>query len=269
MIQMEYAVLDIRIKQLHSAPSFVFVVEDKEGRKNVANFFVNGAVHDYFTKYDLMLKKAKLHNCCTSLGVILSCMDGPNSRIDVFPYLIPPLPRVLVRSCVLDFGKNLQGVLHKLHSINFSHMDARLPNICFNEQGEVIRIDFERFHFGLGFNEVDYGDCCTYPKVMRCIYINFIQLMWMILWIMLDDSTVVVYHEMDKLTLDEKYSKLQAFICTTTKEWTLLSNQNLLSCDECVEKIKDAMNLFWDSVKGICTDQVTLKDKLEEHKRNL
>ena len=93
--------------------------------------------------------------------------------------------------------------------------------------------------------------------------------MWMILWIMLDDSTVVVYHEMDKLTLDEKYSKLQAFICTTTKEWTLLSNQNLLSCDECVEKIKDAMNLFWDSVKGICTDQVTLKDKLEEHKRNL
>ena len=65
---MEYAVLDIRIKQLHSAPSFVFVVEDKEGRKNVANFFVNGAVHEIFTKYDLMLKKAKLQKLLYVFG---------------------------------------------------------------------------------------------------------------------------------------------------------------------------------------------------------
>ena len=91
---------------------------------------------------------------------------------------------------------------------------------------------------------------------------------------MLDDlpNTVVVYHDMDKLRLDEdekKYSDLQAFICTTTKEWTLHSKQELSSCDECVQNITKAMKLFWASVKGICTNPVTLKDALEQHKNNL
>ncbi|MCX8506805.1 MAG: hypothetical protein ORN98_09365 [Alphaproteobacteria bacterium] len=199
MIQSEYNVLDNRTKQLHSAPSFVFVVEDKEGRKYVAKYFVNAAVRDNFTTYDCLLKKVNFQNCCVSLGMIESTMTGPSSRIYMFPYLTPPLPRALAKSCVLDFRANLDRVLHNLHSINISHMDVRLPNVCFSEKGEVMLTDFERSCLVLSFNEVDYGDCCTYPKLMHYIYIDFIQLMWMIFWIMLDDlpNTVVVYHDMD------------------------------------------------------------------------
>lgn len=280
-IQEEFdaAVLSNSIKQLHSAPSFVFALETNEGeRKYIAKIFVNAAVSSNFRAYDALLKKKEFQYCCTSLGTIVSSKTSPIQSIHVFPYFTPPLSRELARSCVLEFGKKLQDVLHKLHRIEIAHMDIRLPNICFSSDDQdqeviLILIDFERSHFVLDMT--DYGNCCTYPKMTYCIYIDFIQLMWMILWIMLDDSTVFVYHEMDKLELSGEYLDLQHFICTKTGEWSeyapntdLSENQNI---EDCVNIIDDAMKSFWNFVGKMCKNQgtCTLKDKLAEHKLNL
>lgn len=41
--------------------------------------------------------------------------------------------------------RKVKEVLDKLHDIGLSHNDARLPNICFNTNFEVILIDYNRY----------------------------------------------------------------------------------------------------------------------------
>ena len=96
----------------------------------------------------------------------------------------------------------MNEALTELHGVGLSHLDIRLPNICFDIEFNAVLIDLDRsekcnVHPGISA-EING---CMYKKpelLLRKDFtgkrLDYIQLGWMVAWI-LDSSKTTDYHE--------------------------------------------------------------------------
>lgn len=101
-----------------------------------------------------------------------------------------PLSTAEAGQCLKDFVEKTARALNHIHSsLGRAHNDVRLPNICFNENFEVIFIDLERV------TEVDQTYTttdkvsCIYDKIecevaTRGASSDFVQLGWLVAWVL-------------------------------------------------------------------------------------
>ena len=100
------------------------------------------------------------------------------------------------------FGEKVNEALTKLQGVGLSHLDIRLPNICFESEFNAVLIDLDRSE-----------ECNIYPGISAemegCMYqkpelllqkdftgkcLDYIQSGWMVAWI-LDSSKTTEYNE--------------------------------------------------------------------------
>ena len=55
-------------------------------------------------------------------------------RFFSFPAQLPPLSRVEVSVCLIDFMVKTASALQELHGFGYAHLDVRVPNICFSQE---------------------------------------------------------------------------------------------------------------------------------------
>ena len=58
----------------------------------------------------------------------------------------PPLTRDDAANCLGDLVQQVAAVLERMHELEWAHLDVRLPNICFTQDGHVRLIDLDRVH---------------------------------------------------------------------------------------------------------------------------
>ena len=58
----------------------------------------------------------------------------------------PPLTRDDAANCLGDLVQQVAAVLERMHELGWAHLDVRLPNICFTQDGCVRLIDLDRVH---------------------------------------------------------------------------------------------------------------------------
>ena len=58
----------------------------------------------------------------------------------------PPLTRDDAANCLSDLVQQVAAVLERMHKLEWAHLDVRLPNICFTQDGCVRLIDLDQVH---------------------------------------------------------------------------------------------------------------------------
>ena len=123
----------------------------------------------------------------------------------IFTYLkVPhgPLSPDNAHRFLRTFVEKVNEALTELHGVGLSHLDVRLPNICFDNEFNAVLIDVDRSE-----------ECNVYPGISSemegCMYqkpelllqkdftgerLDYIQLGWMVAWI-LDSSKITDYNE--------------------------------------------------------------------------
>ena len=125
-----------------------------------------------------------------------------------FPAAIPPLSTSEARECLVPLLKSTKEAIDQLHSFDFAHLDIRLPNICFrNEGGKVfaVLIDFECVEEYLSSEDIPEYDSCLYRPLypqeglLTLKQCDFMQLGWMAVWILHFDNALAGYdpHKLD------------------------------------------------------------------------
>ena len=54
-----------------------------------------------------------------------------------------PLKQEEARACLQDFVRKVVAALQEFHKLNLAHLDVRLPNLCINENFDVVLIDVD------------------------------------------------------------------------------------------------------------------------------
>ena len=98
------------------------------------------------------------------------------------------------RKCLKQFYCSVRNSLRQLHNIlELAHLDIRLDNICFNQSFQPVFIDLDR-NMTVSEKKVMYTDShsCMYVEGMRAGHTDWIQLGWLIAWVL--DENCTDYH---------------------------------------------------------------------------
>lgn len=117
------------------------------------------------------------------------------------------------RKCLKDFSYSVHKSLTIMHTIlDLAHMDVRLDNICFNQDHQPVFIDLDRSCFSNTRLE-PYGSSCMYNQGIQAGDNDWIQLGWLIAWVLDEKCTDYHHREFERLpeTLQDSET-LQALI---------------------------------------------------------
>ena len=167
-----------------------------------------------------------------------------------FPAAIPPLSASEARKCLVALLRSTKEAIDQLHSFNYAHLDIRLPNICFRNDGEkvyAVLIDFERVKINVG--------SYTIPKYHSCLYrflegrltrgqCDFMQLGWMAVWILHFNDALAGY---DPHNLDTAWGKGR--IPSNTKEDPFV--KELVQYGKFLDQHLDNSEVFRDSQQSL------------------
>ena len=118
-----------------------------------------------------------------------------------FTKLQPPLSRAEAKPCLVPLLKGIRNALEELNSVGLSHLDLRLPNICF-DKGIPILIDLDRCEYAKESSQLHiYLKSDMYAKPSKCndwTHQNVdLRSLGMIILYVLDDSIQAEdYHQM-------------------------------------------------------------------------
>ena len=156
-----------------------------------------------FMKFEGFAKKLKLQHALLSEGIVFLGASGP--LIFVFECL-PQLSRYEAKGRIRVVLEAIKLAVDDLHSHNVAHLDIRLPNICFKSTSGgndlvAILIDLERAKNKIKSILSESYSSCMYRTGWTLEDIDFLQVYWMALWLLLDDVhvTTMSYHSMDTL----------------------------------------------------------------------
>ena len=79
------------------------------------------------------------------------CNDSPTTHVLLpdkkfgkyfqFPLLRGPLEIQELQLCFNSFAESVHQAITELHGTGYAHLDIRMPNICYNDDGEAVLID--------------------------------------------------------------------------------------------------------------------------------
>ena len=171
---------DLEIKQLPSAPSFVFQVKSHPLKQScIVKFFVDTlACYHFRSANDIIesLKDEEKVYFCTLAHII----PFKTSSFCIFDELLPPLLTDDAKCCIVDLSTQVRTALQIMHLYGIAHLDVRLPNICYRKNCNNIYIpvliDYERVRECESFSDGCYVESDLYPTGLMNRYIDYVQL---------------------------------------------------------------------------------------------
>ena len=209
--------MSVALQQLYSRTALVFKAQTGIGKEIVLKVFARGAAE--YMLLDNKVKKLKLQHALLSEGNFDRGTVGNSVLIVVFEYL-PQLSKQEAKNDIRVALAAIKEAVDELHSRNIAHLDIRLPNICFKRTPAglvAVLIDFERAKGTIKSMLSDSYNSCMYRTGWRLEDIDFLQVYWMALWLLLDDVHVskMSYHSMDTL----EASKISSECCKGLLNW--------------------------------------------------
>ena len=149
----------------------------------------DGYMHKRLYLYDLM---------CRVLLVIGGLKDSDNIRHVIVPEYLRNMTYRYRRVCYnpMNFDeasrcwpylvKEVMVALKELHDIGFSHLDIRLPNICFNKNFEAVLVDIDFCRGKDRYYENTHSCLYRLPEnitVPRNDLLDYMQVGWMVAYI--------------------------------------------------------------------------------------
>lgn len=111
-----------------------------------------------------------------------------------------PLSEEETQSCLGDFVSRVSQKIEFLHAQQVAHLDIRINNICFNNDCEPILIDLDRSR---KFNQLKahdiYPDSVMYNPKFDAEQHDWLQLGYLILWVLTSHLRHLSYHKQDLL----------------------------------------------------------------------
>ena len=192
----------VALQQLYSRTALVFKAQTGMEKEIVLKVFAHGDAE--YIRFDNYAKELNLQHALLSEGILSLVVSGP--LIFVFECL-PQLSRSEAKRRIGDVLEAIKLAVDELHSHNVAHLDIRLPNICFkntsggNDGLVAVLIDLERAKGEIKSILFESYSSCMYRTWWTLEDIDFLQVYWMALWLLLDDVHVikVSYHSMDTL----------------------------------------------------------------------
>ena len=184
----------------------------------------NPSILHYFKYFDFEMK----YDC--SLSALM------------FEKLAPPLFAIDAKNCLKDFIHSLYIILEDVHKIHFEHCDLRLENICFRYDARsnsynivLIDIDFSAFTGRMEWKSPLLALAklsCLYRNILNVTSVDYHQLGYMIVWVHLYGTEVMLSGKKMKIGSNEHYHNMDIF------------GESVYDKDEFVEKLITKGELF-------------------------
>ena len=220
----------VALQQLYSRTSLVFKAQTGMDKEIVLKVFARGGPE--FMQFEGFAKNLNLQHALLSEGIVFLGASGP--LVFVFECL-PQLSKHEAKDRIRVVLEAIKLAVDELHSSNVAHLDIRLPNICFkstsggnDDRLNAVFIDLERAKCEIKSSLLESYSSCMYKTGWTLEEIDFLQVYWMALWLLLDDVHVskVSYHAMDTL----EAAKLSPECCIGLCNW-IKGLQSPLSSD--------------------------------------
>ena len=171
----------LKKSQLPSAPSFVFELksESQSDKSCIVKYFVNSTSELKFLLANQVLgtlDETNIQRFCMPLISV--------NGFYIFEQLLPPLTNLEAKHCNRYLCYEVRKSLQVMHSMNYAHLDVRLPNICYRRSTPdyiPVLIDYERVDFVYECSAHLYISSDLYPRNLTNIYIDYVQLFAMAL----------------------------------------------------------------------------------------
>eukprot|EP00731_Ephydatia_muelleri_P018490 Em0011g530a len=192
--------MSVALQQLYSRTAFVFKAQTGTQKEIVLKVFVHGKAE--YMSIENAVKKLKLQHALLSEGIL--SLGAVGEAIDIFVFeCLPQKSKYEAKDCMRDALDAIKLAVEELHSRDVAHLDIRLPNICFKSTSGLVAvlIDLERAKGPIKSILPGSYSSCMYRTGWTLEDIDFLQVYWMALWLLLDDVHVskVGYHSMDTL----------------------------------------------------------------------
>ena len=237
------------MKQLQSWNSFI--LQGDNGK--VYKFCLNKQNYTNTALFTFTIKKLQ-HEKPRIDRLLLHEQELPVFNLDnpflQFPAAIPPLSASEARKCLVALLRSTKEAIDQLHSFNYAHLDIRLPNICFRNDGEkvyAVLIDFERVTNNIGSDAIPKYHSCLYRFLegrLTCGQCDFMQLGWMAVWILHFNDALAGY---DPHNLDTAWEKGR--IPSNTKEDPFI--KELVQYGKFLDQHLDNSKIFRDSQQSL------------------
>eukprot|EP00731_Ephydatia_muelleri_P024793 Em0016g1064a len=238
------ALLDIEI-QSHSNSNFF-----KSSEQELEQIKGNLSVVKFFQKYKGLEKSVALQQLYSRTSLVFKAQTGMDKEIvlkvfarggpefmqfEIFAKNLNLQHALLTKDRIRVVLEAIKLAVDELHSSNVAHLDIRLPNICFkstsggnDDRLNAVFIDLERAKCEIKSSLLESYSSCMYRTGWTLEEIDFLQVYWMALWLLLDDVHVskVSYHAMDTL----EAAKLSPECCIGLCNW-IKGLQSPLSSD--------------------------------------
>ncbi|KAL5463286.1 hypothetical protein EMCRGX_G032176 [Ephydatia muelleri] len=182
----------VALQQLYSRTSLVFKAQTGMDKEIVLKVFARGGPE--FMQFEGFAKNLNLQHALLSEGIVFLGASGP--LVFVFECL-PQLSKHEAKDRIRVVLEAIKLAVDELHSSNVAHLDIRLPNICFkstsggnDDRLNAVFIDLERAKCEIKSSLLESYSSCMYKTGWTLEEIDFLQVYWMALWLLLDDVHV-------------------------------------------------------------------------------